>query len=326
MSPIRSRKNQYRGINAHLHSLLQTSGGWEGFHTNHIADLTRLLQVQLIPMGYEADIEQSLQIRRIGESTKYPKSDVTIYDPDPVRQRQPAMALQASTGELVLPIPALLNITEDELEYYKAIAIYKTSSGRQERGEPVVWIELLSPSNKPPHRDFEHYREKRTDVLQTGMVFVEIDYLHQSPSTFEALPNYYTQPPEPDAHPYRITVIEPRPDFYEGQGRSRQFKVDDLIPRMRIPLSDDDVLEFNFSTPYQKTFEEMFYGNKVDYRQLPLNFETYSIEDRARIVARMLSVLSAVRDGIDIEQNAPLPVQPISLEDGLAQLQTFPTT
>jgi len=327
MPPVRSNKNQYRGINAHLHSLLQAKGGWNGFHANHVPDLARLLQVQLRPMGYEADIEQSVQIRRSGESTKFPKSDVTIYDPDPVRRLQPGGFSQAAAEELVMPIPVMLNLAEEELDYYSAIGIFRSGS---EHGEPIVWIELLSPSNKPPHADFVHYHEKRTEILQSGITFVELDYLHEFPPTFDSISNYRpldkSHTPEPGSHPYRITVLEPRPDFYEGQGRTRQFNVDEPIPTMIISLSADDVLEFNFGPPYLKTFEEMFYGDRVDYSQLPVNFDLYSPDDQARIVSRMLAVLSAIRDGIDIEKAAPLPVQSISLEEGLAQLQVLAAT
>jgi hypothetical protein len=60
MKPIRDvTKNQYRGINAHLHSYWQAKGGWDTFHFNHIPDLMRLINGQL-PPGYVADLIQSL--------------------------------------------------------------------------------------------------------------------------------------------------------------------------------------------------------------------------------------------------------------------------
>ena len=66
VNPINPVKNQYRGINPHLHSYWQAEGGWDSFHTNHIADLMRLINTAL-PTGYVADIDQSLQIRRFGQ-------------------------------------------------------------------------------------------------------------------------------------------------------------------------------------------------------------------------------------------------------------------
>src|SRR5688572_2646696 len=108
MAPVRSIRNQYLGINAHLHSYWQAVGGWNRFHTNHISDLLRALRPQLLPLGYDADIEPSLQIRRIddGGPDFRPESDVTIYDLDPARARLPRNALSAAgVAELVLPIP-----------------------------------------------------------------------------------------------------------------------------------------------------------------------------------------------------------------------------
>src|SRR5262245_50751774 len=66
--PVRSVKNQYLGINAHLHSLWQAEGGWNNFHNRHIGDLAGLLRQKLLPMGYTATIEESLQIRRLADS------------------------------------------------------------------------------------------------------------------------------------------------------------------------------------------------------------------------------------------------------------------
>lgn len=68
MMAIQGTKNLYRGINAHLNSLLQNEpGDWEGFHSDHIADLRRLIDAQL-PEGYYARNERSLQIRELPEA------------------------------------------------------------------------------------------------------------------------------------------------------------------------------------------------------------------------------------------------------------------
>lgn len=54
MKPVRSTKNQYIGINAHLHSLWQAEGGWDEFHAAHIIYLANSLKVPLLPRGYTA--------------------------------------------------------------------------------------------------------------------------------------------------------------------------------------------------------------------------------------------------------------------------------
>lgn len=61
---LTTRHNQFLGINPHLHSQLQQNGQWDVFHANHIVDLARSIQGAVRPLGYLAQVEQSLQIRR----------------------------------------------------------------------------------------------------------------------------------------------------------------------------------------------------------------------------------------------------------------------
>jgi hypothetical protein len=327
MPPVRSVKNQYPGINAHLNSWLQAKAGWNSFHTNHIADLTRLMRAQLLPIGYDADTEQSLQIRRFGDEERTPQSDITIYNTqtDPRRSQLSPPAQIGNAGELVISMPELVRHDETELAYYWSVAIYETP----EQGEPVAWVELLSPSNKPGGRDHESYRQKRLNVLQSGIVFVEIDYLHLQPPTFESLDSYVprrrSQSPDGGAYPYRISVIDPRPVFFEGQGHFWQFRIDQPIPTVKIPLSGSDSFDFDFGAAYRKTFEEMLYGQQVDYLKLPESFERYSSNDQAQIVARMLAVIDAATKGADLEKTS-LIVEPITLETGLARLEQLQQT
>lgn len=66
MLPVKTLKNQFRGINPHLHNTCQKYGGWIEFHNRHVVHLATTLTAQLRPMGYRASIEQSVQdCRRI---------------------------------------------------------------------------------------------------------------------------------------------------------------------------------------------------------------------------------------------------------------------
>jgi len=322
---VRSLTNQYLGVNAHLHSLWQKSGGWDSFHNSHITHLTSALKGKLLPMGYTAESQQSLQIRRLGEPVGKPESDVTLYDAHfSERRRSSPPALQVQPA---FPIPAMMSL-EEEIAPYAAIGLYEFVPGQSDRGEPVAWIELLSPSNKPGGQDAAYYRNKRYKILRTGVVFVELDYLHESASTFDGIARYpangESHQPEHTAHPYRIMVVDPRPALLEGLVYPAAFDVDTRIPTVKIPLNGDDVLDFDFNAPYQRTYEELFYGIElVDYSQLPANFSHYSPDDQTRILARMLAVLEAARDGIDLDENAPLPLKPLSLDEILAHLQDF---
>ena len=110
MDMVRSIKNQYLGINAHLHSLWQNEGGWDEFHASHIIYLANTLKIPLLPMGYMAGVQHSLQIRRIDTAAGKPESDVLIYDTDPNRQYQPTPLPQGGHGLTVLPVPELLDV------------------------------------------------------------------------------------------------------------------------------------------------------------------------------------------------------------------------
>lgn len=301
MTPLKSVRNQFLGINPLLHSQLQVDGGWDNFHVNHISDLTRFLQRDLRGLGYVAQAEQSLQIRRPDGATRTPESDVTIHD----LADRPAMAT-SSTGGLALSVPELLALDEEDLATYRAVGIYqKTEAGG--RGDAVAWVELLSPANKPGGRHFNAYRDKRTALLQAGLVFVELDYLHHQEPTV-AVPVY---PQAAHSSAYRILVIDPRPDWLHGTGHVYPVHVDEALPTLDIPLNANDMLRFDFDAPYQQTFEALFFGDTVDYADLPVEWGRYHRDDQARILSRLLSL----RDGL--AETRPEPIEPLPLADAL---------
>lgn len=320
MQEVKSIKNQYRGISAHLNSLWQQpGGGWKGFHTGHITYLAMSMRAGLRLMGYVARIEDSLQIRLGAERVGSPESDVLIYDQDPYRPYMPDRTTTQSAGTAVLSITAAMDRFAIDAKPYQSLAIYPP--GRAGRGKAVAWVELLSPSNKPGGRHFDVYWNKREHLLKNGLVVVEIDYLHQSPPTLAGVMNYRSG--ASDAYPYRIAVADPRPTLEEGRVYVYEFGVDMPLPTVDIPLNAGDVFQFDFDALYQKMFVEMFYGDEVDYSLLPSNFETYSEADRLRILARMLAVIEAAERGEDLEQADIAPVEGLSLGDALERLGTL---
>jgi hypothetical protein len=323
MQWVRSIKNQYLGVNAHLHSRWQAQYGWHEFHAAHIVDLTRSLKTQLMPMGYTAGIQDSLQIRRSDFREGRPTSDVAIYALDPVRSLMPAGVAVADPTDAMLTIPDLL-IDYEELREWQAIGLYRSQSGREE-SDLVAWIELLSPSNKLNYDDLIAYRRKRLHLLGSGVVFVELDYLHESPPTISKIPNYSVGRRKhlalPNAHPYHIIVIDPRPEFEKGKVHPYSFDADAPFPLTPIPLCADDLLRFDFGAPYHKTLAETFFAfEQVDYRQLPDNFDRYHPADQTRIAARMVAVLQAAQRGVDLE-TGPFPTPAITLEAALTQIE-----
>jgi hypothetical protein len=317
MEAVRSVKNQYLGINAHLHSFWQAEHKWNRFHNAYMTHLMEALNAELRPLNYTAELEDSVQVRRIGDdSPRRPGADLLIYDANPQRKlsgQYPVSAAEMTVAEW---------IEEEDVEHpYSAVAIYENPVLLD--SDAVVWIELLSPTNKGSSEDAKTYLSKRRMLLDSEIVFVELDYLHETPPTFLKLLDYTDAGHRAaGAHPYRIAVMNARPNVRRGPGIVQSFDVDSPIPKMKIPLNRDDKIEFNFDEPYQTVFERAFYGDKLDYTQLPLNFDRYSQTDQARIVNRMLAVMKAARTGQNLEV-APLPTESLPLDQALAQLQKF---
>lgn len=319
MSPVKTVKNQYRGINAHLHSYWQSDGGWNDFHNPHIADIVRWLRVRLLPMGYTAHIEDSLQIRHYGDDTESEfRADILIWDEQRERP-QGAVVVEPAA----VTIADVLDLTEDLEKPYTAVAIYRSNPPRD--AKPIAWIELLSPSNKRLGEDRRDYIRKRRLLVRDGIIFIEIDYLDRFPPTFTSLLNYTDVKQQIEAHPYRVVLLDPHIDGLDGPAKIEAFDVDDPIPALTIQLSDNDSITVDFNHIYHKAFEDFVYGPMhVDYTTLPLNFDRYSPADQARIARRILAVLSASDDQ---RQHPPLPVDDaLSLDDALAAIRSLMQT
>jgi hypothetical protein len=292
--PIRSRKNEYRGLNAHLQSyLLHEPGGWHSFHGDHITDLARLLDDQL-PEGYYTRAEKSLQISGsdlLSEDLELSRMipDVTVYEDRP-RAGMASPAAVTTSPVTTMPLEDTLVLVEEEIN---SVVIYRMTE-ELEVDYPVTRIELLSASNKPPGPACEHYLGKRWQTLQSGVRLVELDYLHESRSPIPKLPSYPDG--DPRAYPYLILISDPRPSFREGRMDVYGFHADEPVPIVNIPLSGNDVLPFDFGEAYNYTLSRTrFYTTRaIDYEQLPEHFDAYRTEDQERIKAVMARVKEAV--------------------------------
>jgi hypothetical protein len=225
--------------------------------------------------------------------------------------------MPASTA-VAVPLAEIASLDEEAASRYSAIALRPWSPDGA-YGDIAAWIELLSPSNKGASSDAYAYLAKRRLLLEEGVVFVEIDYLHAMPPTFARLPDYTRG--DSGAHPYRIVVVDPRPDYYDARAYLHEFDVDAPLPTVEIPLNAGDRVSVDFGALYTISFDRLGYGQGLDYAQLPLEFERYSPADQARIARRMLAVVEAARAGHDLNAiDAPLPVGALSLDDALAAL------
>lgn len=277
---IRSDKNEYRGVNAHLHSFFQNVEGWEGFHGKHIADIAEALSA-IMPAGYLVSTEKSLQIREIYPDTgKFilTRPDVIIHDTQPSSSPTHSR-LEGATLTQPL-IEALFEVDED---YYTSIVILADDDSPL--GRPITRIELLSPSNKIG-KGFAQYHQKRLATLKAGIALIEIDYLHETPPTLNHIPSYADK--HQGAFPYHISISQPIPSFERGTSATYGFFVDESIPPISISLMNHQQIMLNLDGVYQKTFLSInLYRHLADYSVLPQHFESYLPDDQIKIQAIM---------------------------------------
>jgi hypothetical protein len=241
-----------------------------------------------------------------------PEADILIQTLDQMpRTRTRSAPIPTAEGQAVALADFLDEDENDEHPYF-AVTIRRLEGEH----EPVAWVELLSPSNNGSSADAYDYRIKRRRLVQTGLAFVELDFLHERPPTFRRLRDYARG--EPGAYPYRIVVLEP--NINDGYSYVFEFDADARIPTAPIPLAGDDVLHFDFDAAYQKMFVDSLFGYDMDYARLPPSFDRYSPADQARIARRMLAVLEAARAGVDLE-TAALEPEEIPLAAALERLQ-----
>ena len=265
--------NPYNGINAHYNSLLQNmQGGWLTFHSDHITHIKSALNL-FLPANYYAVTEQSLQIQLAEGGTTRP--DIAIF-----RRSEPGIATRAS-AEIVPTLELATDDVAPEEDDLTAAMIYKQPD------IPVTRLELLSPSNKTSERN--HYLAMRRKTLNQHLRLVELDYLHETPTPFRnALPDYTRH--EAESYPYYIVISDPTPTSASSNGITRFycFHVDDMIPKLTIPLLDGESITFDFGDVYKTTFEDDRRTRfLLDYAQVPVNIDSYSQYDRERIIQRM---------------------------------------
>src|SRR5690349_6698830 len=127
--PIHRRENQYRGVNAHLHSHFQNEGDWEGFHDLHIGQLTVKLDT-ILPANYYAVNESSLQISgydldKDSDVRIRTRADIALYRTESSQQPLSGTATFAPTA--TLPVAETI-ILDDDFEF-QSVVIYQVSEG-----------------------------------------------------------------------------------------------------------------------------------------------------------------------------------------------------
>lgn len=286
-------KNRYPGVNPHLNSRLQSlNGGWLSFHNSFIERMADHLQ-EVLPPGYIAYTEASLQIQRVsrGQETGHDRPrrtgpDILVTErlPHSVSPRsQEGIAVNTPT----LTLPFVSNLLEEEPSETAVVIAIPDAPGNV--GQPVTRIEVLSPSNKPGGGHYSTYKRNRLDTLEAGLRLIEIDLLHETPPIIADVPSYPAR--EADSYAYSVLVSDPRPGNVQGLIEVYGFRVADSLPTIRMPLEGEDWSPVNFNAVYQTTYERRdYYGHITQYAERPHRFETYSEADQAFILRRMAEI------------------------------------
>jgi hypothetical protein len=192
---------------------------------------------------------------------------VWLYDPEADTRKRlgkpddfisdesgPANGAAGSVATLAAPVVATFPVARREGNRYLRII-------DQEDRRVVTVIELLSPSNKNTNQEREEYLNKRNEYLATGTNLVEIDLLRAG----ERLP---LGEPSPTPADYYILVSR-APDF--PQVGVWPFSVRDEIPEVRVPLApEEEPVTFSLRACLDQWYDEMHYGDKLDYTRPPV--------------------------------------------------------
>ena len=283
--------NPYPGVNAHLNSALQQrGGGWRSFHSKHITHIADMIE-PLLPDGYFTSEESSLQIGAYDPETDtlIATSTTTVADVGVYREKSVAVSA-TGTGYAAQPSTLLLPLHETMLaeDVLSGVVIYRLRDDGD--AVPVTRIELLSPANKYPGSHAITYLTKRSQALYSGLRLIEIDYLHAQGPLLKRIPDYSAG--EQGALPYAVIVSDPRPSIAEAQAAVLRWGIMDAIPAVVVPLDGDDRIKVDLNAIYQHTLSRsrQFSRVKVDYTQLPADFDRYQPDDQQHIRELMRSL------------------------------------
>jgi hypothetical protein len=199
---------------------LENPADWPGFHHLLISAANEQLQAQLRPRGYYVSIGERIWLEEPGRSI-YP--DAAIIE-RPSAAAEPAAVAVADEPVRIKRI--VVEIREAFLEIYDA------------KGNRLVTsIEFLSPANKSRGRGRKLYEQKRSEVLDAGASFVEIDLLRSGQHVLDV-----PRRPLVSLAPwsYLVNIIRPGQQDYEVYPISLRQR----LPKIRVPLkpSDSDAL------------------------------------------------------------------------------------
>jgi hypothetical protein len=237
---------------------------WPGVHLLLIAEMAKHLSALITP-DYFVRVQQRVYLVSADEEVKRKPIIPDLYlIREPQEWAGTALAPDhVTTPTLIEPVYEL----EAEEPY---LEIWEKSSR-----EVVTVLELLSPSNKASHyQGFKVFQEKRRDVMNSPVHWVEIDLLRGGlrPREVTGKSHYYALLKRGNrARPYEVWF----------------FNLDEPMPTIAIPLrfpATDVSLELQ--AVFREVYRQTRYADSLDYRQ-PVPEPPLKLDEQNWVHARL---------------------------------------
>lgn len=226
---------------------LEDSRLWSGVHSRLIVYIADHLGPRLAPHyvasveervyleGREREVRPDVSVRRVWRGPAEPGAQTAVAEPDEMI-------------EVWAP-------RESIRESYVTILDLRTAQ------RIVTVIEVVSPANKYAGPGRESYLTKQSEVLASDAHLVEIDLLRHGPHVL-AVPESIAR----RRGDYDYLTCVNRAADYRARYELYLRRLEDRLPRIRIPLANDDPdVPLDLQTVFAQTYEAGRYRERVDY-------------------------------------------------------------
>lgn len=215
---------------------LERDSLWPDVHNAFCMRLRAALNREL-PDGYVARVEERLIVES-KDSSQQRIGDVTVSDSG---RTIPGAIEESSDGTVAVVVPVLSDpVREVYLEILDRVS-----------GDLVTLIELLSPTNRRSSSHRNEFLQKRDEILQSQVNYVEIDLLREQPRLpIEGLPSC----------DYYVLI---RQSNASRNARLHAVSLEDCLPKVRIPLRDGETVQVDLQAVFREMFDEGRYVPRI---------------------------------------------------------------
>ena len=239
---------------------------WPDFHNSFADEIRRILNEQL-PKHYFAQLEARSELG-IRAAKRIIAPDVAVIQSVKKYQHQP----EAKSGVAVALEEDVENPTGIRIEFIDepvtitAVAIRST----QTTNEVITLIEILSPANKRPGADRDHYIQRMQAILATSTTsLIEIDLLRTGQRTWERsdiIDDYL----DDLGSPTEYLVMTSR-SWSRSGANMYPISIREPLPVIAVPLRQNEPdVRLNLQTAFNRTYDGGPYQRgAVDYSKPP---------------------------------------------------------